>query len=192
MIVKGYKIPRVIVGTSPFIAAGQFGQRAFNYYIKFVNNSIAVEKVIKSSIKMGIKGIQVLPYNWVYKAVKSILREHKDVVIVGTLIPNDLKSSIRTLSELRATVSLVHGMISNMRDLEVIEKHLDLCRKVSPLVGLVVHEPYKTLSWLMEVDLNIDVIMAPINKLGYLMDAPPEEVVKLYERIGIPIIGKKV
>jgi len=192
MIIKGYRIPRVLLGTSPFIAAGQFGRRAFNYYVKFVNNPNAVRKVIEASIEVGVQGIQLLPYDWICKALKKILSDHEDIVIVGTLLPDELESSVKALSELNATVSLVHGAISDTRDLRVIEKHLNLCERISPLIGLVVHEPLKTLSWLTRVNLKVDVIMAPINKMGYLLDGSLKEVIRVYEKLGVPIIGKKV
>ena len=56
------EIPRTLLGTSPFIAAAQFGHRARLYQIDLYNNPENIFKIIKKSYEMGITGIQVIPY----------------------------------------------------------------------------------------------------------------------------------
>lgn len=193
MKIKGYGIPRVLLGTSPFIAAGQFGMRSLEYERRFVDNPKAVERVVKRSLEIGVKGIHVLPYPWVYEGVKSAVESSgENITIVGTILPNDIEFSLNALSDLNATATLVHGMISDMRDEDRLRLHLEACREISPITGVVVHEPMKTLTWLKKKDFDIDLIMAPINKLGIFLDTTLERALELYKELGIPIIGKKV
>ena len=56
------EIPRKLLGTSPFIAAPQFGHRARLYQLDLYNNPENIFKIIKKSYEMGIMGIQVIPY----------------------------------------------------------------------------------------------------------------------------------
>ncbi|RLE88140.1 MAG: hypothetical protein DRJ49_05450 [Thermoprotei archaeon] len=191
--IRGHRIPRVLLGTSPFIAAGQFGVRSFEYELRFVDNPKAVERVVRKSLEIGVRGIHVLPYPWVYEGVKSALESFEEkITIVGTLLPDDIEFSIRALLDLSATITLVHGVISDMRSESELKFHLEACREVSPITGVVVHEPMKTLTWLKKMDFEIDIVMAPINRLGKFLDTTLESVIEIYRELGIPIIGKKV
>ena len=187
------QLPRLLLGTSPFIAAGQFGERSLEYYAKFVGRPEAVEEVARASLEVGVRGVQLLPYPWVCEGVRRAIRATgADVAIVGTLLPDDLEASVRALSELGAAAALVHGAVSDVRDAEVLSRHLRLCEMAAPLVGLATHQPIRTLSWLREQGISVDLVMAPINKVGFLLDGPVESAVRLYRSLGVPVIGKKV
>jgi len=45
------EIPRILLGTSPFIAAAQFGHRARLYQLDLYNNPENILKIIKKHMK---------------------------------------------------------------------------------------------------------------------------------------------
>ncbi len=60
------------------------------------------------------------------------------------------------------------------------------------LAGLVTHKPFSTLSWLLKTNIDVDILMLPINKMGMFMDSSSNKISSLIMRIGKPVIGKKV
>ena len=87
--IPGYNIviPRALLGTSPFIAAGQFGKRSLTYYVKFLLTKGNIQDIVTKCLEMGITGIQLVSYpsvaREIYEAVK--VTQIKPI-IVGTRI----------------------------------------------------------------------------------------------------------
>jgi len=191
--VKGYKIPRVLLGTSPFIGAGQFGFKAYLYYQTFHNDPSRIEEIVSASISVGVRGLQVLPYQWVVNSIKSVIkRVDDDIIVVGTILPDEIDESITRLRELNATAALLHGAITDTLNEKVILDGLKLARKYFPVVGLVTHNPGKTLTWIIEKDFEFDLILAPFNMAGIFMDISPEKARDLYRSLRKLVIGKKI
>jgi len=65
------RIPRVLLGTSPFIGAGQFGRRAAFYYNYFYENPKNIVKIIHKAVDLGVTGVQALPFRPIFGAFKG-------------------------------------------------------------------------------------------------------------------------
>ncbi len=166
------EIPRTLLGTSPFIAAAQFGHRARLYQIDLYNNPENIFKIIKKSYEMGITGIQVIPYPPVIVALKEALKAGYDMDIIGTVRPDTEMDDIKLLSDLNATSMLLHAEITDKMDWNFIGEKLQIIKDNNAVPGLATHRPYLTTKSLIDSPLleMFDVYMIPINKLGYLMD----------------------
>ena len=187
------KIPRVLLGTSPFIGSGQFGSRAALYYSHFYKNPKNIAKIIFKAVDFGITGVQVLPFHPIFGALKAVEREMKErFTIVGTIGPSDPASDIRNFYGFNTVAMLLHGAITDSRDSRTISELLDSVHAAGCLAGLATHKPFSTLNWLLEAGLDIDLLMLPFNKLGMFMDADPVRVAGAIKRLGKPVIGKKV
>lgn len=190
--VKGYRIPRVLLGTSPFIGAGQFGERAFLYQLMFYNKPEKIRDLMVSVFEMGVKGVQLLPYHWVVSGLELALKSYDDVVVIGSVLPDEVNDSLQRLKNLNATAVLLHGAIADTLDESVIEYLLTKIRILFPLVGIATHTPGRTLPWFIEKNFEFDLVLAPFNMVGIFMDITPEKAVDLYKNIGKPVIGKKI
>jgi len=187
------KIPRILLGTSPFIGAGQFGSRAFQYYCHFYEHPENIVKIIGKSTDLGVRGIHVLPYPPVVKAIK--LAEHDlklELSVLGTVRSEDPYGDIEILQGLRAVAMLIHGEITDSHNQNKINELLNQIRQVGSLAGIVTHAPFSTLEWVQKAGIDIDMIMIPFNKLGKFMDSTPEKVLEVALRTGRLLIGKKV
>lgn len=60
--INGQKLPRTLLGTSPFIGAPQFGHRARLYILDLYRKPEAMASIIAKSYQLGVRGIQLLPY----------------------------------------------------------------------------------------------------------------------------------
>ena len=166
------EIPRTLLGTSPFIAAAQFGHRARLYQIDLYNNPENIFKIIKKSYEMGITGIQVIPYTPVIEALKKALNAGYDMDIIGTVRPEKELEDIQLLSNLNATSMILHADISDKKDWNFIGEKLRLIKDEDAVPGIATHMPYSTTKRLVGSPIQemFDVYMVPVNKLGYLMD----------------------
>ena len=167
------EIPRTLLGTSPFIAAPQFGHRARLYQLDLYNNPENIFKIIKKSYEMGITGIQVIPYPPVIEALKEALKAGYNIDVVGTVRSERELEDIRLLSNLNATSMLLHADITDKKDWNPIGETLQIIRDEDAVPGLATHMPYATTKSLIgsPVQEMFDIYMVPVNKLGYLMDS---------------------
>ncbi|MFB0567518.1 MAG: hypothetical protein ACETVM_02905 [Candidatus Bathyarchaeia archaeon] len=187
------RIPRILLGTSPFIGAGQFGSRAQFYYEHFYQKPENIVKIVLKAVDLGVTGVQVLPFRPILEALKAVQRELKDrLTIVGTIGPDDPVSNIRDFQAFNTVAMLLHGEITDRRNSTEILELLNKVHAAGCLAGLVTHKPLSTLNWLPKTDLDIDLLMVPFNKSGMFMDADPMKIGETIKKLGKPIIGKKV
>ena len=187
------KIPRILLGTSPFIGSGQFGSRAALYYEHFYGHPENIAKIILAAVDLGVTGVQVLPFPPIFSALKAVEREIKQrLTIVGTVGPDDPLGNIHAFQRFNTVAMLVHGQITDRRDKRKILELLNEIHAVNRLAGLATHEPFSTLKWLAKTNLDVDLLMLPFNRIGMFMDASPAKVAEAVRRFGKPVIGKKV
>lgn len=190
--VRGYRIPRVLLGTSPFIGAGQFGEKAYLYQLMFYNRPEKIRDLMIGVFKLGVRGVQILPYHWVASGLELALKEYSDIVVLGSILPGEVNDSLERLRSLNAMAVFLHGAISDTLNESVIKYLLIKIKILFPLVGIATHSPGRTLPWFLKKKFEFDLILAPLNKMGVFMDITPEEAVNLYKNIGKPVIGKKI
>ena len=194
------EIPRTLLGTSPFIAAAQFGHRARLYQLDLYNNPDNILRIIKKSNEMGVTGIQVIPYPPVVEALQCAFDTGINMEVVGTVRPGKEDDDIEILSNLKASSMLLHAGITDEKNWNFIGEKLQAIKDEGTIPGLVTHMPFQSTTHLLEspvLDL-FDLYMIPVNKLGYLMDCDTygsEERKKLNEMISKmdkTVIAKKV
>jgi hypothetical protein len=183
------RIPRILLGTSPFIGAGQFGVRAPVYYDKFFRRPENIARIMRRALEFGVCGIQALPYPPVFQAVKEVEKDFKgDIAVVGTVSAEDPLFDIQRFQDFNTAAMVLHGEISDGKDRSLISKLLDEIRSTGCLAGLATHSPLSTLNWLLESKLDFDIIMLPFNKLGAFMDADPKQIAQALSRLHKPAI----
>ncbi len=198
--VSNREIPRTLLGTSPFIAAAQFGHRARLYQLDLYNNPENIFKIIKTSYEMGITGIQVIPHQPVIKALKEALDVGYDIDIIGTVRSDSELEDIKLLSDLNAASMILHADITDKRDWDFIGEKLQIIADGDSIPGLATHMPYLTTQHLSGSPIQdmFDIYMVPVNKLGYLMDSDIYGIVErkhlnqLIKSLDKTVIVKKV
>jgi len=187
------RIPRILLGTSPFIGAGQFGSRAEFYYRHFYEHPENIVKIILKAVDLGVTGIQALPYPRIFSALRAAEREMgEELTIVGTIGPEAPHDDIKNLRRFKTVAMLLHGQVTDARNIREISQLLNDVHAANCLAGLVTHKPFSTLKWLEETELDIDLLMLSFNKLGMFMDTNPTKVAEAIRKLHKPVIGKKV
>lgn len=191
--IQNAKIPQILLGTSPFIGAEQFGVRGALYYSVFYEIPENIVKIIRQSVDLGVRGIQLIPYPPIVEAVKSVARDlGEELTIVGSVRAENPSKDIELLRDLEAVAMLLNGNLTDSHNLPKISELLGQIRQAGSLAGVVTHAPLSTLTWLRETGLEVDLVMLPFNLVGKFMDANPDMVLEAVLKLNKPLIGMKV
>ena len=68
--ISGVRLPVALVGTSPFVGAGQFGPRALALHARFFGRPGAVAEVLEAAVEAGAGGVQALSYPFIVEAIR--------------------------------------------------------------------------------------------------------------------------
>jgi hypothetical protein len=165
----GLRIPRIQVGTSPFIGAGQFGPIGLTWRRKFLDNAEAMAEVFTTAFKAGIKGVHVIPYGSIADAIKLARDIHPELKVTGSLLPEGADRGLQTLIKLDAQIIFIHGITTDSRDTQNLKLWLDKIRSSSSIAGVATHEPIQTLKILDREAVDCPAFLLPFNKIGYAM-----------------------
>jgi hypothetical protein len=187
------KIPSVLLGSSPFIGAGQFGAKSLFYYQKFYLNPKNIKDIVLRSIQLGITGIQILADE---KVLNAVLEAQEDVGVelakVVTLGMSDLESEIKMIESINPQLVFIHANIADSLDLRLIKKLKKRIKDTNTACGIATHNPSETIEFLQRFSLNFDAYMVPVNKLGRYMGKDPKHTLDLIKNLKQPVIAKKV
>jgi hypothetical protein len=168
--VEGERIPRILLGTSPFLGAGQFGVRAYQYYKRFFENPRNITDLVIEAINVGVRGIQLVAYPQIAEAVRQAQVETGvELVIVGGLPFDRPEEGLDCLCNLSTKVVLLHGEETDRLNFKVLESWFDSIRDLGFIPGVATHKPDRTLPELLESKLDFQVVLLPFNAAGYLM-----------------------
>lgn len=194
------EIPRILLGTSPFIGAGQFGHRARLYYLDLYKHPENILKIIKKSYELGISGVQVIPYEPVVETVRWAISDGLKLNIIGTIRPDNIGEDIELFAELEADAMLLHANITDTLDWDIIKENLRAIKEKKVLAGMATHRPFHTTEKLLESSIMdlFDVYMFPVNKLGYIMDTDSfgqlqrVKIREMLKKLDKKLIAKKI
>lgn len=198
--IDGHKLPRTLLGTSPFVGASQFGHRARLYILDLYRKPEAMARIMIKSYQLGVRGIQLLPYPPVVEALKMASDEGCPLDIVGTVRPQEENDDLELFSNLGAKAIMLHADITDRENWDYIGKKLDEINDTGAISGLVTHMPFKTTKKIIESPIGNDfqLYMVPVNRLGYLMDCDThgpderEHFREMIHELGKTVIAKKV
>lgn len=149
-------LPKVLLGTSPFIGAGQFGRRAYEYYAHFYLNPGNVIALLEECAKLGFKGLQLLPYEPLVEAVKELIRRGYSFTIVGSVGVGSPNGDIKALEVINAKAAALHASLTDEVRLNVIRRLLREVKERGMLAGLATHKAYQTLKRLLSEGSSLD------------------------------------
>lgn len=197
--IKNKKMPRKLLGTSPFFGAAHFGHRARLYQLDLYNQPENITKVIKKAYALGITGIQLVPYDPVVKALEWAIEDGCKFNIVGTVRPQCESEDIHLLNDLGASSMLIRGDLTDKLDYGFLKDILEQIEQTGAVPGLATHKPFITTKKILgsQVKDYFDIYMIPVNKTGYLMDTDVfmqkerDELRTMIKKIDKIIIAKK-
>ncbi|MCX7765278.1 MAG: hypothetical protein N2246_01020 [Candidatus Sumerlaeia bacterium] len=186
--INGKKIPRVLLGTSPFIGAGQFGRLAEVYYQRFYLQPENMAKIMQLAVEFGW-GIQPFSLPNILSALREVKKRYPQVALVFICGLADFDKELKMAVALDATAVGTHAMITDRLPAEQLNTYVDKIKQHNLLGGFATHTPARTLPLLAQT--SADFVMIPLNKAGKLMGSNAQLVSSLIKDYPKPIIAKK-
>ncbi|HID17817.1 TPA: hypothetical protein EYP26_05950 [Candidatus Bathyarchaeota archaeon] len=189
----GEILPKLFLGCSPFVGAGQFGAKAPLYYSKFYLQPRNMVKLFEASFKLGVTSIQLLsdrPAEALIEASKR-LKVRPYVVYSTDLKGEALREALKKLNPLELAFVAVHAEVSDRLNVNKIFERKDVIDEFGCGLGVATHNPGATLPWIEESKVPARIILAPLNKLGYLMKPSFKEALNAIKRSSKSILAIK-
>jgi len=186
---NGVEISRILVGTSPFIAAGQF-EKSHQYYLEFVLKRGRIANILSWCFKSGFDWVQAIDVDFLAREMKMAsevsLRAPK-VVLSAWDRP---ERAVKRFEGLDVRVLLLHASITDALDPRRVKEALARVEELGLTPGVATHSPAETLPRLKHVE-QVKVVMVPLNYAGLFNDEV-QETLKLLREMKAVVIAKKV
>jgi hypothetical protein len=182
--------PTVMVGTSPFIGAGQFGTKAEFYYNHFFLRPDNITAVLMEAIDLGVNAIQTIGYPRVVEAVQEAAgRTGTELFIIGTVGLGSIDREIDIMLEAGAQAVIIHGSLAD-RDLPFARQYLTSLNERGLVTGIATHRPGMTIPRVEAME-EVEIILCPLNKLGRFMEPSEESTLGAVEASSKTILAMK-
>lgn len=186
----GVEVPAVMLGTSPFIGAGQFGTKAESYYQHFFLQPENITKVVMDAIDLGVNAVQVIGYRQVIEAVQmAAARASAELFLMGTVGLGSIEREIQMLAAAAAQGVVIHGSLAD-RDMAFARQYLSELREGGVVTGIATHRPGMTIARVEQME-EVELILCPLNKLGRFMEPSEESTLEAIEHSSKAIMAIK-
>lgn len=187
--IAGVAIPKVLLGSSPFMGAGQFGAKAALYYSKFYNPE-NIKEIILECINLGVNAVQPFGYARLIEPIREAMEQSGvEIFVIGSVGLENLEEEIELMRSVNSKCILIHAVLSD-RNLERVKGKLRELKEEGIITGIVTHEPGIVIPEAESIE-DIDLILAPANKLGRFMKPTFESSVRAIENSSKKIIAIK-
>ncbi|MDO8726062.1 MAG: hypothetical protein Q7J35_08345 [Candidatus Methanoperedens sp.] len=181
-------LPGLMLGTSPFIGAGQFGSKSPDYRRRFFDDPDNMTKLFVHSASLGVKAVQLIGYQPLVAALMKAEEISGDFFVAVTIPRGDFASNLDLVSPLEPEFVSVHAQFCDENDSRLNE-WIDMIRDAGAKPAASTHSPGTTIPLLDE--LGFEAYLAPVNTVGYGMEPDIESTLKALERTRKSIIAIK-
>ncbi len=181
-------LPRLLLGTSPFIGAGQFGSKALEYSRLFFDNPENMTKLFVKSAKLGVKAVQLMGYEPLVKALGKAEEIVGDFFVAATLPEGDFTSNLNLISSLEPELVSLHALSCDMFDSRLGE-WIDKIRETGAVPAASTHNPGTSIPRLE--NMGFEAFLTPLNPLGYGMKPDFESALRAIKNTKKQVIAIK-
>jgi len=159
-------LPRLLLGTSPFVGAGQFGSKALEYKRLFFDRPDNMTRLFVRSAELGVRAVQLVAYEPLVGALSRAEAAVGDFFVAATLPEGDFASNLDLVSPLEPEFVAIHALFCDRLDSRLGE-WIDRIRETGARPAASTHSPGASIP-LLE-NLGFEAFLAPLNPLGYGM-----------------------
>ncbi|MBU3967252.1 MAG: hypothetical protein KKG76_07770 [Euryarchaeota archaeon] len=181
-------LPKLMLGTSPFIGAGQFGSKSLEYRRRFFDNPDYMTEFFVHSASLGVKAVQLVGYQPLVAALMKAKEISGDFFVAVTIPRGDFAINLDLVSPLEPEFISVHAQFCDENDSRLNE-WIDMIRDAGARPAASTHSPGTTIPLLDE--LGFEAYLAPVNTVGYGMEPDVESTLKALERTRKKVIAIK-
>ena len=166
----------IILGTSPFIFAPQFGHRTRLYELDFEKQPGNIAEILNKAYDLGVQKILLNRSGDLEKALDLSLAEGYDWEVIGKTSTENFDDDLNTFQKYNTKSVMLDGFfvdenIKN-KDYNVISDYLHQIKDSGFIPAIETRTPFKNIPLIKESSLfeDFDEIMLPLNFYGYMMD----------------------
>lgn len=178
-----------MLGTSPFLGAGQFGPRAGEYYQRFYLNPANITSLIVEAVEFDITWVQAIALKPIAKAIEDAgRRTQRQIQIAATVGVEQFEPELELMKSLGAKIILTHARVTDRLD----SKFKDCIKRIGDIAiaGAVTHNPGAVIPKLSSYE-EVKIIMAPINLAGRFMSPSQDSTLDAIRKTDKIVLGKK-
>ncbi|MCS7139748.1 MAG: hypothetical protein N3F04_06645 [Candidatus Nezhaarchaeota archaeon] len=185
----GVEISRVLVGTSPFIAAGQF-ENSDKYYMEFVVKRGKAAEILSWCLINGFSWIQALDVDFLAQEIDLAYRRTgiKPAIVLSTW--SKPEKAVKRYEHLDLRIVLAHASIVDRLNEVLIRNFIKQIENLGLTAGIATHRPTISLPRLKHIE-EVKVVMVPLNYVRLFTD-DIEETLKVLREMRVVVIAKKV
>jgi len=186
------RIPKFMLGTSPFIGAAQFGRKAYEYRRMFFYNESNMKRLFIKSALLDVKAVQLIVYEPLVKALKEAEKEMGEKFFIAATITSGRKfeRDLNLIKPLKPEIIALHALFCDALDPR-IEGWIKRIRDMGASPAASTHYPGETIEEIDKAGFDFDVYLAPVNPVGYAMEPDYESTLKALENTDKQVIAIK-
>ncbi|MCG2728533.1 MAG: hypothetical protein L6244_07805, partial [Candidatus Methanoperedenaceae archaeon] len=137
-------LPRLMLGTSPFIGAGQFGSKSQDYRRRFFDTPDNMTRLFVHSAKLGVKAVQLVGYQPLVAALRKAQVTAGDFFVAVTIPRGDFASNLGLVSSLEPEFVSVHAQFCDGID-AMLSEWIDMIKDTGAKPAASTHSPGTTI-----------------------------------------------
>ena len=166
----------VILGTSPFIFAPQFGHRTWLYELDFKDQPENIAEIFDKTYEMGVHKIFLHKSDDLIKALKISIERGNDWTVIGVTNDETFQEDLKIYEQFNTETLMIDGnFVDENMETESYENISELLKQIKEnnyIPAIETRRPFKNLPLIKNSSFydDFDTIMLPLNFYGYMMD----------------------
>lgn len=181
-------LPGLMLGTSPFIGAGQFGPKAREYRRLFFETPDNMTRLFVRSAELGVRAVQLIGYEPLVQALEKAEEVAGDFFVAVTIPRGDFTANLDLVSSIEPEVAAVHAVFCDQLD-PMLGEWIDRIRETGARPAASTHTPALSIPRLDS--LGFEAYLAPVNPIGYGMEPDFTRTLEVVENTRRSVIAIK-
>ncbi len=166
----------IILGTSPFIFAPQFGHRTRLYELDFEKQPENIAEILDKSYQMGVHTILLNNSKDLLDALDISIQHGNNWQVIGKTNSENFDDDITAYEKYETSAVMLDGFFvdENIEEgnFQKIGEYLQKIRDKGFAPAIETRIPFKNIPVIKDSELidDFDMIMLPLNFYGYMMD----------------------
>lgn len=186
------QIPKLMIGTSPFIGAAQFGRKAYDYRRLFFYNESNMKRLFIHSAALDVKAVQLIVYEPLVNALIEAEKEIDEHFFIAATIMGGRKfeHDLKLIKPLQPEIIAVHALFCDALD-DRIEGWIKSIKEIGATPAASTHYPGETIEEMDKAGFDFEIYLAPLNPVGYAMAPDYSSTLKALETTNKHVIAIK-
>jgi len=190
--IENISFPRLLLGSSPWIGAGQFGEKALEYYQRFYLQPENITELIVHFVRNCAPSLHLCLMEPLVKAVleaEKLLGQR--LPLIATLFAENQHQQLEWIKQLQVKVLMLHAQTTDRLYRRELEQFCSFCRAFGIIPGFATHNPGITIPRIDEMELDFPVYLAPLNPSGAHVHPDLPSALKAIKETPKTVIGMK-